>query len=103
MFKCCDCGHLFEEGEQKRISETSECFGAIEKTYYEVCPICEGVYEIAKPCKICGGYDSMIDSDETFCEDCKTRVLREFKWAMNKLLSAEERELLNDLLEGQEL
>lgn len=103
MYKCCECGHLFEEGEQKKISETSEYFGTIEQTTYKVCPICEGEYEVAKPCKICGCYENMLDNDEDFCEDCKTRVLKEFKRLMDANFTAEERELLNEMLEGQEL
>lgn len=53
-YRCYDCGHIFEEGEQVMCKETH---GLDTPPYEEKygCPICKGAYEETKKCKICGG------------------------------------------------
>ena len=95
MFKCEECGHLFEEGEEKVIVEP---FGE----RYTVCPRCKGLYEEVKPCKICGSYEDM-KSGEDYCEDCKSEVRKTFEGLLDKYFSVEQRALLNVIYEGEEL
>lgn len=59
MLKCLECGHLFEEGEEKRWVEPhgEELSG---------CPICTGAYEEIEPCEICGKYENGQD----VCDEC---------------------------------
>lgn len=61
MFRCDECGHLFEEGEQKTRKEIIGEIGCepvtIEKS---CCPLCGGSYEEIFSCKVCGS---------GFCED----------------------------------
>lgn len=103
MFKCLDCGHLFEDGEEKLIKESlGEFWGQPTVRVVSVCPICEGDFEEVKPCEICGSYES-IESGESVCEKCKIRVLKRFKRFMADNFTDKERQLLNDLMDGEEL
>ena len=93
MYRCKECGNLFEEGEQKRWVEPhgEELSG---------CPVCSGVYECARPCKICGTYSS---ENIEYCNDCKELVKKRFKDFMDNEFSKEERELLNEIYDGERL
>ena len=71
MYKCVECGNLFEAGEQASWQEDrGEYWGApCSETNYG-CPICQGDYEEAVKCEICGAYhieDELIDG---VCENC---------------------------------
>ena len=53
-YKCLECGHIFEEGEQVRWEERH----GLDSPPYEKhcgCPVCKGSFEETKQCKICGG------------------------------------------------
>lgn len=92
VYKCEECGNLFEDGEQARWTEAhGEAWGC--------CPICKGGYEEAEPCKICGTYQH--NSDEEYCEDCKKDVKKRFAEFIEREFSKEERELLNELYDGE--
>ena len=100
MFKCLECGNLFEEGEQARWVETH----GLDTPPYEEwsgCPICKGGYKEIKPCKICGSYDH--DYDEEYCNACKKDVQKRFSTFIAEEFTEEERELLNELYDGKEL
>ena len=92
MFKCIECGHIFEDGEQARWAETH---GEV----WESCPICKGDYEEVEPCKICGTYEH--NSGEEYCEGCKKDVKNRFMAFIEREFSKEERELLNELYDGE--
>ena len=50
MYKCLECGNLFEEGEQKRMREcVGEYWGSPAYQEYAVCPCCGGSYEEISP------------------------------------------------------
>lgn len=103
MFRCTECGHLFEDGEQKTISEQmGEFWGDPAYQEWSVCPLCNGVYEEVEPCKICGGFETL-ESGEEVCENCKNEVLKRFRDLMCYNFTTEERELLNELLNGEEI
>ena len=100
MFKCLECGNLFEEGEQAEWVEMHGFnYGNGEK--WSGCPICKGDYEEIKPCKICGSYDH--DYDEEYCNACKKDVQKRFSAFIEKEFTKEERELLNELYDGEPL
>ena len=68
MFKCCECGHLFEEGEQ---AEWYENYGAeIGSEKFCGCPLCRGGYECVYQCKKCGKWHDEDDLYEGWCEEC---------------------------------
>lgn len=103
MYKCLDCGNLFEEGEAKRVSEKmGEAFGSPAYQDYYVCPCCGGDFEEVEPCKLCGSYEH-IASGEEYCTDCKNDVLKRFQTFVNSEFTEEERELLNELYEGEQI
>jgi DNA-directed RNA polymerase subunit RPC12/RpoP len=62
-YKCLDCGHLFEEGEESHFSEE-------HGESYTGCPICGGAYEDTRPCKHCGADHLEDDLRNGFCIGC---------------------------------
>ena len=98
MFKCEDCGHLFEKGEESRWQE-SHGLDAPPYEEWTGCPICKGAYEEIKPCKICGSYEH--ETGEDFCNDCKADVQKRFRSFVLSEFTTEERELLNELYDGE--
>lgn len=71
-YKCLECGHIFEEGEQRKFAEDrGECFGApCVETFYG-CPLCAGGYQETKACKSCGIEHLSYELDaDGFCEEC---------------------------------
>lgn len=93
MYRCKECGHLFEDGEEKKWTEPH---GETIKG----CPVCCGVYEIARPCKICGGYSRY---DDEYCETCKKDIKKRFSDFLDKNFTEKERILLNELYDGERL
>lgn len=67
-FKCTECGHIFEEGEEfVWIERHGFDFGGEE---FSGCPLCHGEYEKTIPCEVCGSEHL---PDELFggvCEEC---------------------------------
>ena len=63
MYKCLKCGHLFEEGEQRKITESygEEMYG---------CPLCGEPYEETLQCKICGSEHLEKELIGEVCEEC---------------------------------
>ena len=93
MYRCCECGHLFEEGEQAEWVEMHGFnYGNGER--FSGCPICKGDYEEIKPCKICGGYDS--ENDDGFCEECQKDIMKRFNQLIQDNFSEEEIEFLKE-------
>ena len=71
MFKCADCGHIFEDGEQKIYAEHHPYGDTTADEYFSVCPVCGGDYEEAKSCKCCGG--AFLENELIggyYCFDC---------------------------------
>lgn len=69
MFKCCDCGNLFEEGEQA-VWEEKHGFidGPFEK--WSGCPLCKSDYEEVHQCKECGDWHYEDELYDGWCEKC---------------------------------
>ena len=69
MFKCCECGNLFEEGEQAVWEERH----GLDSPPYEKwsgCPVCKGDYEEVHQCKKCGEWHSEGALYDGLCEKC---------------------------------
>lgn len=62
-FKCNDCGHLFESGEEKTWVES---YGE----QMSGCPMCGGGYEETVQCSICGSEHLAEELDGGVCEAC---------------------------------
>ena len=69
MFKCCECGHLFEEGEQA-VWEEKHGFidGPFEK--WSGCPLCKSDYEEVHQCKECEDWHTENELYDGWCEKC---------------------------------
>ena len=71
MYKCIDCGHLFEEGEQSVWYENQgECHGVIAIERFSGCPVCKGDYEEVHQCKKCGEWKYDDELYNGWCEKC---------------------------------
>ena len=99
-YKCVECGFVFGDDDF-----------AIEKGYvgtcgdrriyeeYYCCPICKGDYEEISRCEVCGEY--ACESGERYCEECKTDALKRFQYFLRNEFTEKEREMLNDLYDGE--
>ena len=69
MYRCENCGHLFEEGEQ---AVWEERHGLDSPPYekWDGCPLCKGDYEEVHQCKGCGDWHSDDELYEGWCEKC---------------------------------
>ena len=69
MYRCCECGNLFEEGEQAVWEETH----GLDSPPYETwsgCPVCKGNYEEVYQCKKCGDWHTKSELYDGWCEKC---------------------------------
>lgn len=74
MYRCENCGHLFEEGEQ---AVTYETHGFYQPPYEEIhsCPVCGGDFEEVHQCKECGEWHSEDELYEGWCEKCLRKTI----------------------------
>ena len=69
MYRCCECGNLFEEGEQAVWEERH----GLDSPPYETrsgCPVCKGDYEEVHQCKDCGDWHSENELYDGWCANC---------------------------------
>lgn len=68
MYKCENCGHLFEEGEQ---AVWHENYGAeIGGEMFDGCPMCKGGYEEVHQCKECEEWHTENELYSGWCKKC---------------------------------
>lgn len=76
MYKCIDCGHIFDDGEQAASREYhDEIPGGFHEDFAS-CPICGGDFEETVECKKCHGEflpDELIGG--YYCEECLKAAL----------------------------
>lgn len=102
MYRCKECGHLFEEGEEVKFQESrGECFGFPAYEQMSGCPLCNGDFVSVEPCKICGGYD--LNDDEEFCKHCLKDVSNRLEDLLFSNFDEKELEAIKFLIEGYEL
>lgn len=68
IYKCFECGLLFESGEEKRIIED-------HGEEYLACPCCGGAYEATVQCKSCEGNFFEDDLYNGWCIECLGRKM----------------------------
>ena len=74
MYRCCECGNLFEEGEQAVWEETH----GLDSPPYEKwsgCPVCKGDYEEVHQCKECGDWHTDDELYDGWCEKCLRKTI----------------------------
>lgn len=97
MFKCEKCGELFENPLTIK-EEVGEFGGVPAYQNFSVSPCCEESYVEVEKCKICGEY-----SEDDYCKKCKNDVQKRFQTFINSEFLPEERELLNELYDGERI
>ena len=71
MLKCVECGHVFSEYELNTWEESrGEHFGIPCCEKMSGCPICEGDYDDAVECDVCGENHLASELTGGVCEDC---------------------------------
>ena len=71
MYRCCECGNLFEEGEQAVWYEhQGECHGVTAMERFSGCPGCNGDQEEVSQCKECGDCHTDDELYNGWCENC---------------------------------
>ena len=71
MYKCLDCGHLFEDGEQYTWTENQgSCHGVTATERFSGCPLCKGDYLEVRQCRECGSWHFEDELYSGWCEKC---------------------------------
>ena len=71
MYRCLECGHIFEDGEQAKWSESrGEFWGSACSEEVDGCPLCKGDYEEVYNCEICGSVHTGDEIHGGVCDDC---------------------------------
>ena len=99
-FKCLDCGHIFEEGEQSRWEEHHPYGMGYAAESFSGCPICNGDFEETKQCEICGG-EFLEDelNGGCVCDDCVEEYKRDLETCYAIAETTEKQEIkINALL-----
>lgn len=74
MYKCCECGAIFEEGEEARWEEDrGEFWGVRCSETVSGCPECHGDYEEVFECEECGEWFFEDELTDGVCEHCYYR------------------------------
>ena len=79
-YRCLECGHIFEEGEQVRWAEHHPYGMGYATEKFSGCPICKGDFEETKQCEICGGefLEEELNGD-CVCDDCVEEYKRDLE------------------------
>lgn len=71
MYKCLECGHVFDEEDVAEWEESrGEYWGSPCYEKMSGCPVCHGEYEEAKICLICGRLCNDSEINYGICDDC---------------------------------
>lgn len=74
MYKCYDCGHIFDEGEEKYIGD------GWKEPIEAVCPVCKGNFVEAVRCNCCKGVFLEEELEDGFCQECIDEKLNEYRF-----------------------
>ena len=70
-YKCLECGHIFEDGEEAAWPEyRGDCFGVESYEVVRGCPLCKGEFEKTIPCAICGSEHLEDELNGGVCDEC---------------------------------
>jgi DNA-directed RNA polymerase subunit RPC12/RpoP len=99
-YKCLNCNHIFEEGEEKVYTECmGECHGSPAYDTFRVCPVCGGDFEKTKSCLICGAeYLEDELNGGSVCDECLEGYRRDLKTCYSVAEAEKEEISINSLL-----
>ena len=97
-YKCLDCGHIFDDGEQAFWNEDGEYWGTPFSQRMSGCPICKGAYEETTPCAVCCSEHLEEELNGGVCDECIDEYRKNFN-ACYELSIEEKTEIkINSLL-----
>ena len=76
-YKCLDCGHIFEEGEQAVWYETHG-FDLPPYEKWSGCPLCKGAYEETVKCAVCRSEHLEDELNGGVCDECIDEYRKDF-------------------------
>lgn len=95
MYRCEECGTIFEEPNilKENLGVLGGDYAILE---HQVCPFCkiDGCFEEIEPCKICGSYEN--DKDGEYCKECISDVTKRFQFFLADF-TEEELDILREL------
>ena len=97
-YKCLECGHIFDEGEQAFWSEDGEYWGTPFSQRMSGCPICKGAYRETVRCQICGSEHLENELTEGVCEDCVDEYRKNFDGCYNLFIGEKTEVKINSVL-----
>lgn len=78
-YKCIECGHIFEEGEQAVWKERrGEHWGTPCTEEMSGCPLCKGDFQKTFKCAICGAEHTEEELHGDVCDDCIDEYRKDF-------------------------
>lgn len=78
-YKCLECGHIFEEGEQARWCESrGEFWGMPCEESMIGCPLCKGNFEETTLCLACGSEHLESELNGGVCDTCIDEYRKDF-------------------------
>lgn len=84
MFKCLNCGHIFEKGEETHWHDVPvEFWGNVCAEDAAGCPICKGEYEETTQCIVCGSQHFESELIDSICKNCIDKYRDDFKMCYN--------------------
>lgn len=102
FYKCINCNHVFEDGEEQRWTESrGEFWGSPCCEEMSGCPVCGCGFEEVKPCKLCGGYSSEMTGE--YCSECCNDLKKKFRSLIDTNFIKEEIEALSEIFEGESI
>ena len=99
MYKCLDCGHIFDEGEQKKWTENvGECFGFPAYETFGCCPLCGGEYAETVLCEVCGAEHLEDELNGGVCDECINEHRKDFDFCYRVSIGEKTGIKINSLL-----
>lgn len=99
MYKCLECGHIFDKGEEAFWEEPrGEYWGTNCREIMVGCPLCRGVFEETKKCAICKSEHLDDDLIGGVCEDCIDSYRKNFEVCYGISRGETEKVEINSLL-----
>ena len=98
-YKCLECGHIFERGEEASWSEyRGEYFGFVAYKKMSGCPLCKGAFEETIPCDICGSEHLEEELNGGVCDECLEDCKCDFEMCYTIAQSSKDKIKINGLL-----
>ena len=99
MYKCVECGHIFEDGEEAIWEEPKgEYWGIPCSQEMSGCPVCGGNYEETDKCKICRAECTEDELNGGVCKKCIDDRRKDFNVCCSISENIKERIEINALL-----